>query len=55
MLDVYRLLDCEDEIQTDGDFVNRLRELVKAAAAEDLMVVQNEIFVGRLGANYKVW
>lgn len=46
MLDVYRLLDCGDEILTDGDFVNRLRELVKATAAEDLMVVQNEIFLG---------
>lgn len=46
MLDVYRLLDCGDEILTDGDFVNRLRELVKAAATEDLMVVQNELFLG---------
>lgn len=46
MIDVYRLLDCGDEILTDGDFVDRLRDLVKAAAAEDLMVVQNEIFLG---------
>ena len=46
MIDMYRLLDCADEIQTDGDFVDRLRDLVKAAATEDLMVVQNELFVG---------
>jgi hypothetical protein len=46
MLDVYRLLDCGDEILTDGDFVNRLRDLVKATASEDLMIVQNELFLG---------
>src|SRR5262249_21348510 len=43
---VYRLLDSGDVIMTDGDFVSRLRELVRAAVTEDLMVVQNEIFVG---------
>lgn len=46
MLQVYRLLDCGDTIQTDGDFVQRLRALVAASATEDLMVVQNEIFLG---------
>lgn len=46
MLQVYRLLDCEDGIQTSGEFVDKLRALVRAAATEDLMVVQNEIFVG---------
>jgi len=46
MLQVYRLLDCGDTILTDGEFVGRLRELVRASATEDLMVVQNEIFLG---------
>jgi hypothetical protein len=46
MLDVYRLLDCGDDILTAGDFVEGLRQLVKASGAEELMVVQNEIFLG---------
>src|ERR1700687_1420717 len=46
MLQVYRLLDCGDRVVTDGVFVERLRDLVRASAAEDLMVVQNEIFLG---------
>ena len=46
MLQVYRLLDCGDDIQTEGHFVERLRELVSAAATEDLMLVHNEIFLG---------
>src|SRR5688572_21142328 len=46
MLQVYRLLDCGDAIQTDGAFVSQMRELVKASATEDLMLVQNEIFLG---------
>lgn len=46
MLHVYRLLDSRDGVLTEGDFVSQLRELVKASATEDLMVVQNEIFVG---------
>lgn len=46
MLHVYRLLDCGDAIRTEGEFVDRLRELVSASATEDLMLVQNEIFLG---------
>ncbi len=46
MLRVYRLLDSNDNIQTDGDFVGKVRTLVSAAASEDLLVVQNEIFLG---------
>src|SRR5688572_10434562 len=46
MLQVYRLLECGDAIQTEGDFLDRLRALVSATATEDLMVVQNEIFLG---------
>lgn len=46
LLRVYRLLDCNDQIQTDGDMVHALRLLTKASAEEDLMVVYNEIFLG---------
>src|SRR5262245_14623992 len=46
MLQMYRLLETGDAIQTGGDFVERLRGLISASAAEDLMVVQNEIFLG---------
>lgn len=46
MLKVYRLLDSRDAIQTDGDFVQKLRVLIAASATEELMVVQNEIFLG---------
>lgn len=46
MLQVYQLLDCGDAIQTEGDFLNQFRRLVSASATEDLMLVQNEIFLG---------
>ena len=46
MLRVYRLLDCQDAIQTDGDFVERIRGAIEAASSEDLMILQNEIFLG---------
>src|SRR5688572_2177987 len=46
MLQVYRLLECGDAIQTEGDFLDRLRALVTAAASEDRRAVQNEICAG---------
>ena len=46
MLQVYRLLECGDKLLTDGQFVDRLRAVVKASAGEDLIVLQNEIFLG---------
>jgi hypothetical protein len=46
MLQVYRLLECGDAILTQGEFVQRLRDLVRASATEDVMVVQNELFLG---------
>jgi len=46
MLHVFRLLDCQDDIVTEGTVVDRLREIVEATSTEDLMVVQNEIFLG---------
>ena len=46
MLRVYKLLDSNDNIQTEGDFVRKVRGLVEAAVTEDLLVVQNELFLG---------
>lgn len=46
MLKIYRLLNCQDAFQSDGEFVEKLRGFVAATAAEDLLVLQNEIFVG---------
>ncbi len=45
LLRVYRLLECE-AIQSEGDLVKSLREMVGASADEGLMLIYNEIFVG---------
>ena len=46
LLQVYRLLDCNDVIQTEGELVSALRGLVRANEAEDLMVLYNQVFLG---------
>jgi hypothetical protein len=46
MLRVYRLLECKDNIRSDGDFLDKLRVLLQAPSTEDLLMVQNEIFLG---------
>lgn len=46
MLRVYRLLDCQDNIQGEGEFVDKLRETIEASSSEELMVLHNEIFLG---------
>ena len=46
LLRVYRLLDANDIILTDGSIVTELRSLVRASADEELMLVYNEIFLG---------
>jgi hypothetical protein len=46
LLRVYRLLDSNDNILSEGDMINRLREIVRASADEDLMLIYNEIFLG---------
>ena len=46
LLHVYRLLDSNDKILSEGDLVNALRGVVQAAADEDLMLICNEIFLG---------
>jgi hypothetical protein len=53
LLHVFQLLECGDEVLTEGELLEQLRELVAAPTAEDLMVLRNEIFLGlvREGAN----
>jgi len=46
LLRVYRLLDSNDDIQTEGEMVQSLRSLTQAAADEDLMLIYNEVFLG---------
>ncbi len=46
LLHVYRLLDCKDDILTEGELITTLRGVVQAAAEEELMVMYNEIFLG---------
>jgi hypothetical protein len=46
LLKVYRLLECEDQFRTEGDLVERLRELVGATRSEDLLLVQHAAFLG---------
>lgn len=46
LLRVYRLLDANDVITTEGEMVTALRSLVQASAGEDLMLVYNELFLG---------
>ncbi len=46
LLRVYRLLDSNDAIFTEGEMVEALRGVVRASADEDLMLVYNELFLG---------
>src|SRR5438552_2665653 len=46
LLDLHRLLDSGDSVQTTGEFVERVRAFVSASATEDLVVVQNAVFLG---------
>ena len=46
LLRVYRLLDSNDNVRTEGDMVDALRGIIQASADEDLMLVYNEIFLG---------
>jgi hypothetical protein len=46
LLRVYRLLDTNDQLETEGQMVEALRKLVQAGGSEDLMLVYNEIFLG---------
>lgn len=46
LLHVYRLLDSQNNILTEGELVESLRLLANCSSDEDLMVVCNEIFLG---------
>ncbi len=46
LLDVYRLLDSREDIVSEGELVNALREVVNASAQEDLLLIYSEIFLG---------
>jgi hypothetical protein len=46
LLRVYRLLDSNDRIRTDGELLDALREIVQASMNEDLMLIYNELFLG---------
>jgi hypothetical protein len=46
LLRVYRLLDTDDKLQTEGEIIDALRLVVGAQNSEDLMLVYNEVFLG---------
>jgi len=46
LLQVYRLLDANDEILTEGDLVDALKSVVNADDLEHVMVIANEVFLG---------
>lgn len=46
LLRVYRLLDSNDNIMTEGELLGALRGIVHASAEEDLMLIYNELFLG---------
>ncbi len=46
LLRVYRLLDSNDNILTEGELLDALREIIRATVDEDLMLIYNELFLG---------
>jgi hypothetical protein len=46
LLHVYRLFDARDEVRTEGELLDALRDVVEASREEDLMLIYNEIFLG---------
>lgn len=46
LLQVYRLLDTNDQMFTEGELVEQLRSMVKARSQEYLMLIYNDIFMG---------
>ena len=46
LLQVYRLLDTNDQMFTEGELVEQLRTLVNARSQEYLMLIYNDIFLG---------
>jgi hypothetical protein len=46
LLRVFRLLDSNDTILTEGQMVEALRPIVRSSTQEDLMLIYNEVFLG---------
>lgn len=46
LLHVYRLLDSNDIIHSEGELVTALRQVVGADEREDLLLIYNEVFLG---------
>jgi len=46
LLQVYRLLDANDRILTEGDLVDALKSIIDVDDSEYVMVITNEIFLG---------
>jgi len=46
LLKVYRLLECGDQIHSEGELVDRLRQVVGAEHHEELLLVQHAAFLG---------
>ena len=46
LLDVYRLLDSREDVASEGELLDALREVVNASAHEDLLLIYNEVFLG---------
>jgi len=46
LLRVYRLLDSNDSIASDGDMVTKLRTVVQATEDEEVLLIYNELFLG---------
>lgn len=46
LLQVYRLLDTNDQMFTDGELVDKLRSMLHARSQEYLMLIYNDIFLG---------
>jgi hypothetical protein len=46
LLRVYRLLDSNDVIASEGDMVTSLRGVVQAGADEELLLIYNDLFLG---------
>lgn len=46
LLQVYRLLDTNDQMFTEGELVEQLRSILNAKSQEYLMLIYNDIFLG---------
>ncbi|RME59221.1 hypothetical protein D6779_04840 [Candidatus Parcubacteria bacterium] len=54
LLQVYRLLDADDRILTEGELVDALKSVVHADDVEYVMVIANEVFLGMVRESAQV-